>query len=356
MLEIITSNFVTMSLVVGLALQLAIGNVFDKKMERNFLIALILTTVLVFCDFIEAQLVGLSFVLNLRYITAILAYIIRPTTLVLIISLLLSTRKNKYKEVLLWTPIIIEVILMVSTPFTHLVFYYDQNNIFHRGPLGYFAHILGLMYLLVFVYVVIRMSKEVNQLEILTVAFICVICISATVLESFYGARYLMPGAITASLTIYYLYIYVQLNNVDILTNLLNRRSFFIDVNKISNVPMAVIVIDLNDLKKINDTQGHTAGDVAISEVAKIIKGISGKAYKAYRVGGDEFMILGLKQEESNVKLFIDKIKKEVEKTEYRLSIGYAMSTSSATFEDACILADNAMYEDKKRYKENKLV
>ena len=53
-----------------------------------------------------------------------------------------------------------------------------------------------------------------------------------------------------------------------------------------------VSVVDLNDLKTINDTQGHMQGDIAIKELAKFLKGFG----EVIRMGGDEFLVVSKEQ------------------------------------------------------------
>lgn len=89
-----------------------------------------------------------------------------------------------------------------------------------------------------------------------------------------------------------------QLARTDALTGVSNKYSYtesekvlnsLIKNKSISN--FAIVVCDINDLKKINDTYGHEAGDRAIKDAVSIIK----KAFKnsnVYRVGGDEFAII----------------------------------------------------------------
>lgn len=93
---------------------------------------------------------------------------------------------------------------------------------------------------------------------------------------------------------------YRTLALVDEHTNLLNRRGFsflaeqqlrIADRNKKG---MLLVSVDLDDLKQMNDTFGHKAGDMALIEVTDIIKGTFRKSDIIARIGGDEFVILAL--------------------------------------------------------------
>ena len=86
----------------------------------------------------------------------------------------------------------------------------------------------------------------------------------------------------------------VRLSETDKLTQLYNRQkldamtaSYYSTLERI-----AVLFIDLNGLKRINDTHGHAQGDKAINIVAGCISSITGDTRRAYRIGGDEFVVI----------------------------------------------------------------
>jgi diguanylate cyclase (GGDEF)-like protein len=91
--------------------------------------------------------------------------------------------------------------------------------------------------------------------------------------------------------------LYIQIMT-DPLTGLYSRRFFFTDLpEKIRiaekhNEPLSIIVYDLNNFKKVNDTYGHDAGDFVLKEISKVAREVLPKAYILARTGGDEFSII----------------------------------------------------------------
>jgi len=87
-----------------------------------------------------------------------------------------------------------------------------------------------------------------------------------------------------------------QLNNLDSLTNLMNRKAFTAELGKLTEKatqnqsPLALLFIDLDGFKKINDTLGHQIGDSVLIEVASKINAFSDDN-KSGRWGGDEFLV-----------------------------------------------------------------
>lgn len=85
-----------------------------------------------------------------------------------------------------------------------------------------------------------------------------------------------------------------KLANTDTLTNLPNRSFFQSNQSKLvsNKVPHALLVFDLDNFKKINDSMGHEMGDILLCEVAKRLSTLGRKQDTVYRLGGDEFSML----------------------------------------------------------------
>lgn len=84
----------------------------------------------------------------------------------------------------------------------------------------------------------------------------------------------------------------------DALTGLLNRRAFFetgaaeVERSKRYAHPLAIIFLDLDDFKQLNDTKGHDAGDAALRATARALLGALRSGDRVARLGGDEFAVL----------------------------------------------------------------
>lgn len=113
----------------------------------------------------------------------------------------------------------------------------------------------------------------------------------------------------------------------------------------------AVISIDLNDLKRLNDENGHAAGDTALCTIVACIQNILPRGCHLYRTGGDEFMILCSRVSKDYVPALIDHMRRELSKTPYCCAIGFATSDADEDFEHICSIADAAMYANKKQLK-----
>ncbi|MFC7287215.1 GGDEF domain-containing protein [Herminiimonas glaciei] len=154
-----------------------------------------------------------------------------------------------------------------------------------------------------------------------------------------------------------------ELSDTDQLTGLFNRRKLEHDLTLHYesfvrySLPTSIFIFDLDNLKKINDTKGHLAGDEIIQAVANICRSAIRKADTACRFGGDEFVIAmpntGLEQAMQLAERLHDRFRQElnrfsVEDTVVTASIGVTtMMPEDRSYEDTLKRADRALYEAK---------
>jgi len=155
-----------------------------------------------------------------------------------------------------------------------------------------------------------------------------------------------------------------HLANYDVLTGLPNRYYMFekhvnTDFSN-ENRKIALLYIDLDNFKNINDTMGHSTGDILLKDIGQRFQSIDLEGGFVSRVGGDEFVIIVYEANESKIIHYISLIQQMLEKefvinyTEYRVScsIGVAMSPQDGrTIEELMRAADIAMYSTKAKGK-----
>lgn len=83
-------------------------------------------------------------------------------------------------------------------------------------------------------------------------------------------------------------------NNYDLLTGIKNRAKFNIDLPKLigGEKPCAVMMMDIDNFKKINDTYGHNMGDEALKQIGLRLQNVSSEVMTPYRFAGDEFIVI----------------------------------------------------------------
>ena len=125
---------------------------------------------------------------------------------------------------------------------------------------------------------------------------------------------------------------------------------------------LGIVFLDVNNLKKVNDNQGHEKGDELITVAARIISDSFGKLGKSYRIGGDEFCVLmtglGLQDMYERGLLEFQKLVDEANKAKwytYEIQIANGFSICDMIerqkIDEAVMAADGAMYANKKMLK-----
>lgn len=148
------------------------------------------------------------------------------------------------------------------------------------------------------------------------------------------------------------------MSSVDLLTGVMNRNAMNKRVDDIvegkETLPLRVsfVFADLNGLKKVNDTGGHTAGDSYIKRSAGLLKQAFPDS-EIYRAGGDEFMVINYTLSKDELMSRIDELRKLQENTDdVSFALGYYYNEGKTNIRTAMSSADMDMYRDKQNYYE----
>lgn len=141
-----------------------------------------------------------------------------------------------------------------------------------------------------------------------------------------------------------------RLAYIDYLTNIYNRNALERDLVKWKEQKNAFYFLaDLNGLKLVNDTIGHSAGDKLLQGFARLLADVVGDDGRAYRQGGDEFAVLYDKDAQTFLRNLEDRC------GDYNqacaIPVSYAIGYCRLEEEDFREAADQMMYEDKRRKK-----
>ena len=143
-----------------------------------------------------------------------------------------------------------------------------------------------------------------------------------------------------------------RLSSIDILTGLYNRNklnTYMTGVLESKKTPIGLVFLDINGLKKVNDNEGHLAGDNLIKRAAKTLKHVF-LGNDIFRVGGDEFVVILIGAEEKEIIESLDKLREEAAKNNVSFAAGYAVCDNDHNIEKALKEADFNMYQDKRKF------
>ncbi|MDF1877577.1 diguanylate cyclase [Sulfurimonas sp. SAG-AH-194-L11] len=159
------------------------------------------------------------------------------------------------------------------------------------------------------------------------------------------------------------------LSSVDYLTSLYNRRYFLkraepiLELSKRHNTDLCVIMIDIDDFKKINDKYGHKLGDEVLVSFSNLMQELSRKSDIVCRWGGEEFVILFPHTNLEGAQTIAKKLQKRLKELfivvendnviQFTVSIGLSIVLSDdKSVEESLLRADSALYRAKKNGKD----
>lgn len=237
-------------------------------------------------------------------------------TLVAVCEFVKSVCTKRYHKLLSWLEMI-TVIFIISSSLLHFF------NILHYVQTIFIFHILYLFMAVTFAYMLVKENMSIIEkhkylLLPIIIAFSSVIIdiINYYLIQSSTLTHYSGYSVIVFTLVFSYyvgkdflvIYndevkanLYKELAYTDALTKLYNKSAFDEKMAKLNkqvkkSIGMPIFVFNINNLKKLNDTLGHHAGDEYIKENAKILVDIFKDYGDLYRVGADDFVFIGSKE------------------------------------------------------------
>ena len=135
---------------------------------------------------------------------------------------------------------------------------------------------------------------------------------------------------------------------LDALTNIGNRLAFNEDINSLKNENYSMLLFDIDNFKKINDTFGHDFGDEVLFTIGKILKTVENKEILIYRVGGEEFAMIFTHFNYNFAMESCEYIRKSIENIHWKHPITVTISGGfSKATENTYVECDKRLYKAK---------
>jgi diguanylate cyclase (GGDEF)-like protein len=145
-----------------------------------------------------------------------------------------------------------------------------------------------------------------------------------------------------------------RMANTDSLTGIPNRRALNelldreLHMSERYDIPFAFLILDLDDLKKINDSGGHSLGDLALKRFAQVLKKNARKGDILARYAGDEFVLVMVQSDREQTVRGVERIISALRRNGLASSIGVAMFPTDGTDGPSLFFAaDEALYQAK---------
>ena len=262
------------------------------------------------------------------------------------------------------------LVVLLSSPFTGAIFYLDENNVYIRGHYFIFSFIIIFASMIISMLIpAVHYLSEPSRATKRTCIYLILFNLpffAGAVVQAIWSIWLLWPGA-SMSILIAFINIRNRQITSDPLTGLNNRNAlsrFLKDrADHYDKQPMVVIMMDIDNFKRINDRYGHTAGDEALWNMADVMRETFGhRPVFLSRYGGDEFVMIKDYSGEADAKETVRQLRDALDKCnksgrnaiQFGISAGYGVldGVRNIEFADAVRDADDMMYDDKAQRRE----
>ena len=302
-------NFILLFLLAALLTLLLKRESIEGVHKRYFYVAIGLLFLLSIQSYLEGFFAtDLDYLIG-RLITSFLGYLLRP---MVGCFLALALEPRALVRWILAIPLFLNLAVYQTCFYSDIAFSFNADYVFVRGPLGFFTVVLFLFYIAAVTYEIYLRRAKARKSDGVVLILVILGLVGAGVFDLLEpsGSNQRMNLAFPIAILFVYHILRGQDTVRDPLTGLYNRQSFYDDEKSVTQSLSAIASIDLNGLKRTNDTLGHSAGDAALQDVAAAILATQGKSSYAYRVGGDEFLILFTKTPKDEVLARADAFRK----------------------------------------------
>lgn len=351
--EYVIENWALILVLLGFATSL-ISTVFLEKKTVLRMYALIVEV------FVLSIIVFVEFYIDDKYeyrLLRIFLIAIRYSATPFIVAQIIFTIIKRQRWYVFIPAILLTIIDFISIP-TGIVFRIDETETMVRGPLGLLPYVVvGVCCVMLVGLMIYHSSKQ--KTERIPIIFFCFAFFAGIIMPFIIGKDYakLFCATIGIAVFVYYVFMILQVTKKDPLTGLLNRQAYYADISKNPQDISALVSIDMNGLKVINDIEGHAAGDLAITTISDCFLRAVKRKHAVYRVGGDEFVVVCRKVSEDDVIALTKRVHEQVGTTKYSCSVGYSYSHDGKKSIDELLSESDAnMYNEKQQYyKENNI-
>ncbi|MDR1950022.1 MAG: GGDEF domain-containing protein, partial [Spirochaetaceae bacterium] len=257
------------------------------------------------------------------------------------------------------------LLLLLANLVYHFYFYISAGNYFAQGNLYVIRLVISYAVILIAAVDLFQAKHLIQRSQINLIIFFSLFTGIGAALDYVFAPTNLIWPCLSAALLYIYFFIIQSDLKIDSLTGLGNRYSFneFISrlVRENAKKSYHIVIIDMDGMKRINDTLGHLEGDKALRDIATIMKGVIRHSDFIARYGGDEF-VLSVRADYDIDKL-LERIQqaitlqnqKNIRPYQLKISYGCAVFTTNSgqSIEVFLRYVDSLMYQQKRERRRN---
>ena len=350
---IFLDNYVMLYELVGLLVIMGVSAHLSDRMKRLTVIVVVLLVLEAVVFRLEQWTQTFETLSIARPLLTAFLYSLYPMIL-MTLTFIIGTDRFTRTDLFIAIPWAVCVPVFFTSQWTRLVCWYWESNHYSGGPLYFLPYLLFGFYVLVFLIRSVRFFRYYSRRNRIASRYIIFGSIIGLILFFFLDGYRDYSTIFTSAVLLYYVLIYIHMAKMDQLTALPNRQGYYQDLKYDKRIISGVISIDMNDLKTLNDNSGHEAGDAALAAIADIIRRHCPPECTAYRMGGDEFLVVCRNIGEFEVLEAISGMRSDLSQSPYSCSFGYAMRKDGVELDETIRNADDRMYVDKSVTKKKK--
>lgn len=271
------------------------------------------------------------------------------------LTITLITVFNGYHNAVKLLPFaIVNFILELYSAFSGFIFYIDESNFYHHYHYYWMYIAVYIICAAFFFFELFMFSRKYQNRNLMSLIVIILFLMAGLSLHSIKNEVHADWLTLAVTDVLFYIYYSGLTEQMDSLTQLLDRKSYDIRTASLREKTMLVL-FDIDNFKKVNDTLGHEAGDELLKRFASLIIQIYGKYGLCYRIGGDEFCVIAkdipdIKKVSDDFNAAFKQLCNSPEEKQYlSVSTGWDIfDPRTGSVSDAVKNADNALYEVKK--------
>jgi diguanylate cyclase (GGDEF)-like protein len=260
-------------------------------------------------------------------------------------------------------PLTINLLASMISLSNGLMFSIGEDNVYHRGPYYPLMSVTCYSYLLYYFCYALFSRKQMLQHEFEMFFLGALPTVLAGVIQVTHQGLMVIWQAASFTMLIFYMYILTHQANTDPLTGLANRRRFDNYLNTVFSADggravMALILVDIDNFKSINDRYGHLMGDRVLEAVGGALRRSARKRDLVARLGGDEFAMLAEVHESRDLSHIAGRVRENLRAVSQRSGFPFPIETSvgcgscgeraDLTPEKFIEMIDNRMYDEKR--------
>jgi diguanylate cyclase (GGDEF)-like protein len=263
------------------------------------------------------------------------------------------------KNYWLLAPLLVNAVFSLGSYHYNWIFQITSENLYIRGPLFFVSPLSVFFYYGLALWILHSNRCKIVTAELFSLTLLAVMPLLLSVFQLYYFVYLTIWNSLAIAVTINYMFLLHNQTRIDPLTGLGNRLAhdeYLASMSRKSPLVLAVVNIDLDNFKNINNAYGHHEGDRVLRAFAQELKAVFEGFGEPIRVGGDEFIVWVHTDDraliESYLKTLIVKLSagKSVRQLPYPVSFSYGITVFNDGYKNLQEFiqhSDRLMYEAK---------